>query len=227
MSEETAVTTEQVDESVRDGSPDDDGTSVDRLTRALEHEREERRQAKEELRMLREDDDAFAEFIRARGFELDENEDDGEYEDDEDDEDLSPYEQRLASLEEQNQELRQTVMSGTERRFREDFDAHVDRLAVEAELTLDEDDKIVLWAKSAAKNKGTPSTQGTEDAFKAFVEREEKRFEARMESYRKSKKAPRVPASGKTATEAPPDLDKREERVRFMTERMLASRDSV
>lgn len=44
---------------------------VSRLTRALEHEREERRQAKEELRLLREDEDAQRRFLAELGYEID------------------------------------------------------------------------------------------------------------------------------------------------------------
>jgi hypothetical protein len=78
-----------------------DEQDVGALRRALEREREERRTAKEELRLLREDDEHLGRWLKERGFEI---QDDEDLDDDLDDEPNQPgepteLEKRLAAIE--------------------------------------------------------------------------------------------------------------------------------
>jgi hypothetical protein len=71
------------------GTPPESSEDLGALKRALEHEREERRQAKEALRRLEEDEDARREWLEKHGYTIDDAapvvDDDDEYEDDEPD----------------------------------------------------------------------------------------------------------------------------------------------
>jgi hypothetical protein len=99
------------------------------------------------------------------------------------------------------------------------FNADVDRLAEEADVELDSDDREWI-AYRASKAQGGFTPEAVQAAFKALYDRDIARAQRYGERLKNSKKAPVVSPPGVPATPAPTDLDDPQARVKFMLERM-------
>lgn len=215
MSEDDSTVDETVapaDEQGPDGEND-----VTRLTRALEHEREERRQAKEELRLLREDEDTRRKFLTDLGYQI-EDEDDGEeeaedaYGDDEAEEDprVSKLEQRQVAFEQWQAE--QQMEQGLQA-----FNKDLDGFASEAEVSLSAYERDQILRETLATGSDPKAAKVAFEKHVAYREDLGKQF---LEA-RKRPRVPHVPTGGAAATggKNPEDMT-RQERETYMLERL-------
>jgi hypothetical protein len=195
--EEEAVSTPE-EETPDSGNVDEQ--DVGALRRALEREREERRSAKEELRLLREDDEHLGRWLKDRGFEI-QDEPDDDFDDDEPDwpEQPSELEKRLAAIEAE--------------RALERFDRDLNKEIGERDLSAQGRDWVTFQTVNGGNN-----PQALQKAVKAWFEFEDSLRSQGVNQLRQSKKTPRAPTSGKPATEVP-DLDDRNSRRAYMLER--------
>lgn len=137
-----------------------------------------------------------------------------ELEDEGDEEVEDPNEQRLAQIE-------QTLTAQQEAENQKAFDHHLDELAKGSEVELTQYDRRALQATSE-ENGFTP--EATEAAFKQFVEERKAYEKSVITKYVDGKRnAPPVPPGGSNATEQP-DLDDRQTRQAWMTERVQMGR---
>lgn len=191
---------------VADANPEDVGA----LRRALEREREERRQAKEELRRIREDETARTELLKEWGYEV---EDDAP-EDDlfEDDDPVAPLK---SDLDELKQWRAQQEAEKTAAQIRKDLsDIHG-----ENEWALGEDAREWIVYQASRDPKGF-DRGALERAHKQLIDQWEGIAAQGVERAKKPKpKASHVTAAGEPATEVR-DLDDPQERVRYMLERI-------
>jgi len=173
---------------------------------------QEREQARQEalawqILASSEDDDQLQAAAEYLGVEL-------EPEDDETDEGPDPYDERLSQLE-------QAQQAQMEAENQKAFDSHLDELAGKAEVELTEYDRRALQATSE-ENGFSP--EATEEAFEKFVEERKAYEKSVIDGYVKSKKgAPHVSPVGANANEQP-DLDDRQTRQQWMTERLEMGR---
>jgi hypothetical protein len=193
--EETEVpATEQ---EVADATPDTN--DVGALMRALEREREERRQAKEELRRIREDETARAELLKEWGYEVEEEVPDEELF--EDDDPVAPLNEKLTRLEQwqQQQEAKEAAAA-----IRQDLDSFSEG----SDWDLDDDDRQAIVERASRQN---PKGFGPDELKKAhewFTARLDRAAEVAVERAKKPKpKAPHVTAAGKPATGTKPIED--------------------
>jgi hypothetical protein len=138
------------------------------------------------------------------------DEDDDEYGDDDakpgDEADpLSPLEQRLAQLEAEREAEKAEALAGQ-------IVEHIQTLATEHELDLDEDDLRAVFDQATAEG---VSKQGTEAAVKAFADRQKAREAKWQEKYLATKQAPTQLPAGTAGTDAP-DLSNADVRQRRM-----------
>lgn len=210
--EEVEATADEQVESSSDTTAEEQ--DVGALKRALEREREERRSAKEELRRIREDEDARRELLAEWGFEIadDEAEPESEYDDFEEDESEIPLTKREFQ-EYQEQQSRLSMWS--------QWESHVTDLAKENGVTLSERDRHWLASQSQGQKQFPKGPDATEKAFKELLSEKEAERQAAIEYYKESKKAPHVSQVGKSATKVP-DLDDDEQRVQWMAEQYAA-----
>jgi DNA repair exonuclease SbcCD ATPase subunit len=165
------------------------------LKRALEHEREERRQAKEELRRIREDETARAELLKEWGYEVEDDvpEDEELFEDP-----VAPLTSKLSELEKwkQQQEAKEAVAA-----IRRDLDSFNEG----SDWDLDDDDRQAIVERASRQH---PDGFGPDELKKAhewFIKRLDRAAEAAVERAKKPKaKAPHVTAAGKPATGTKP-----------------------
>jgi hypothetical protein len=205
--EETEVpATEQ---EVADATPDTN--DVGALMRALEREREERRQAKEELRRIREDETARTELLKEWGYEV--------AEDEVPDEELFDDEDPVAPVRSEVEDLKQWRAEVQREKIVEAFDKQVDKLAEGSEWELEHDDRQWIW-DHASRTKNGLSVESIQEAHKALIARYERIAESAVERAKKPRpKAPHVTPGGEPATEVR-NLDDHSERVKHMLERM-------
>jgi hypothetical protein len=172
-------------------------------------ETELEKQAREYER-LQSDPDAQKEFLANLGYEVEED-------DIEDDEPGTNPE--VSALKQQLDDL----AAWRERREAEEraaaFNADVNRLAEEADVELDDDDREWI-AYRASKAQGGFTPEAVQSAFKALYDRDIARAQRYGERLKNSKKAPVVSPPGVPATPAPTDLDDPQARVKYMLERM-------
>jgi DNA repair exonuclease SbcCD ATPase subunit len=169
------------------------------LKRALEHEREERRQAKEELRRIREDETTRAELLKEWGYEVEEEVPDEELF--EDDDPVAPLNEKLTRLEQwqQQQEAKEAAAA-----IRQDLDSFSEG----SDWDLDDDDRQAIVERASRQN---PNGFGPDELRKAhdwFIARLDRAAEAAVERAKTPKtKAPHVTAAGKPATGTKPIED--------------------
>lgn len=138
----------------------------------------------------------------------DEDMDELDYDDDEagDEADpLSPLEQRLAQLEAEREAEKAEALAGQ-------IVEHIQSLATEHELDLEEDDLRAIFDQATAEG---VSKQDTEAAVKAFAERQAAREQKWQEKYLATKQAPSQLPAGTAGTDAP-DLSNADVRQRRM-----------
>lgn len=157
---------------------------VGALRRALDREREERRTAKEELRRIREDEDARSELLAEWGYEVadDTPDTDDDYEDAEEQEFRDPR-------------VDQLLADQAAQRFEKDLT----RFAGDRELS----EFGREWIAQRTFNSGN-NEKALKKAVEAWSEYEDGLVARGRESYRQTKKAPGVASkSGKAATQTP------------------------
>jgi hypothetical protein len=163
-----------------------------------------------EFERLKSDPDAQKEFISGLGYEVEED-------DIEDDEPGTNPD--VAALKQQLDDLAQWREQREAEERAAAFNADVDRLAEEADVELDSDDREWI-AYRASKAQGGFTPEAVQAAFKALYDRDIARAQRYGERLKNSKKAPVVSPPGVPATPAPTDLDDPQARVKFMLERM-------
>jgi hypothetical protein len=204
--EETEVPA--IEQEVADATPDTE--DVGALKRALDREREERRQAKEELRRIREDETARAELLKEWGYEV---------EDEVPDEELFADDDPVAPLKSELEEIKQWKQEQQQQQVIEAFDKQVDKLEEGSEWELEHDDRQWIW-DHASRTKNGLSVESIQEAHKALIARYERIAESAVERAKKPRpKAPHVTPGGEPATEVR-NLDDHSERVKHMLERM-------
>jgi hypothetical protein len=204
--EETEVPA--IEQEVADATPDTE--DVGALKRALDREREERRQAKEELRRIREDETARAELLKEWGYEV---------EDEVPDEELFADDDPVAPLKSELEEIKQWKQEQQQQQVIEAFDKQVDKLAEGSEWELEHDDRQWIW-DHASRTKNGLSVESIQEAHKALIARYERIAESAVERAKKPKpKAPHVTPGGEPAQEVR-SLDSHSDRVQHMLERM-------
>jgi hypothetical protein len=215
-----AETAEETSASVPDAPPPwGDDFNPERAWQTITHLRGREKELESEskrLKALQEDEDALREFLAEKGFEIAEDESEDEPADEDD---VDPVEERLRKIEEAEQTRAERERSDAARQFKSEFDSHVNELAEGAGWELDDDDRLVIWAKSSADNNGVPTVQGTEKAVKEFIDRQEQRVQARLESYKTSKKTAAVVPPGKSASQVP-DLSDESARHEWMRQQV-------
>jgi hypothetical protein len=164
-----------------------------------------------EFERLKSDPDAQKEFISGLGYEVEE--------DDIEDDDESGVNPDVAALKQQLDDLAQWREQREAEERAAAFNADVDRLAEEADVELDSDDREWI-AYRASKAQGGFTPEAVQAAFKALYDRDIARAQRYGERLKNSKKAPVVSPPGVPATPAPTDLDDPQARVKFMLERM-------
>jgi hypothetical protein len=164
-----------------------------------------------EFERLKSDPDAQKEFISGLGYEVEE--------DDIEDDDESGVNPDVAALKQQLDDLAQWREQREAEERAAAFNADVDRLAEEADVELDNDDREWI-AYRASKAQGGFTPEAVQAAFKALYDRDIARAQRYGERLKNSKKAPVVSPPGVPATPAPTDLDDPQARVKFMLERM-------
>jgi hypothetical protein len=204
--EETEVPA--IEQEVADATPDTE--DVGALKRALDREREERRQAKEELRRIREDETARAELLKEWGYEV---------EDEVPDEELFADDDPVAPLKSELEEIKQWKQEQQQQQVIEAFDKQVDKLEEGSEWELEHDDRQWIW-DHASRTKNGLSVESIQEAHKALIARYERIAESAVERAKKPKpKAPHVTPGGEPAQEVR-SLDSHSDRVQHMLERM-------
>jgi hypothetical protein len=163
-----------------------------------------------EFERLKSDPDAQKEFISGLGYEVEED----DIEDDEPG--VNPD---VAALKQQLDDLAQWREQREAEERAAAFNADVDRLAEEADVELDSDDREWI-AYRASKAQGGFTPEAVQAAFKALYDRDIARAQRYGERLKNSKKAPVVSPPGVPATPAPTDLDDPQARVKYMLERM-------
>jgi hypothetical protein len=164
-----------------------------------------------EFERLKSDPDAQKEFISGLGYEVEE--------DDIEDDDEPGVNPDVAALKQQLDDLAQWREQREAEERAAAFNADVDRLAEEADVELDSDDREWI-AYRASKAQGGFTPEAVQAAFKALYDRDIARAQRYGERLKNSKKAPVVSPPGVPATPAPTDLDDPQARVKFMLERM-------
>lgn len=154
------------------------------------------------------------EAMRELNLPVDFGDDDPADETDESDDPYSTLEQRIAAQEERDQQR-------AEQEAVERFNADLDKLAAEKDITLSQRERAALYLE-------TLQSGGNPDALnKVFSDlyEERKAYDKRViENYVKSKKAPHVSSVGTGATEEVLPLDAtHQQRVAFMTQRYEAA----
>lgn len=201
----TETTAEEVEvDSPEVETPDEPGDDLGALRRALEHEREERKTAKEELRRWREDGEYRNERLAELGYTFDT---DDELDDDEDE----PEPDRPV------EDPRVDVL--LEREAQRQFDT--DFATFTAERAVDKDAKEWITARAHAIGAASQNGFGPESlekAVKEFYVFEDRLGETYLERVKTGKKAPKTPVRGTPATEVP-DLDDRNARRAWMAEK--------
>lgn len=184
------------------------------LKRALEHEREERRQAKEELRRIREDEDYRTNFFKELGYEFAEDEGDEETSVEDD-----LFEDPIAPIRNEIEPIKKWVEQEQHRQVVAAFDKAVDELSDGSDWELEQNDREWIWQRASQAEKGL-SRESVKSAHDELIARYERIAESAVERAKKPKpKASSVTPAGKAATEAR-DLDSHNERVGFMLERL-------
>lgn len=128
----------------------------------------------------------------------------------EEDDPLAAYERRIAALESRGAEReREEADAQYAQQVRAAVDERLDQLGIDKA----DQDWVLAYAINAlpANPQGLPDLDG---AYAAFQERET----ARQRAWAKTKRAPAFTTNGQAATEVP-NLDKREDRVEWMTRR--------
>lgn len=200
MPEEITDTVDETVDAPIEEQPLAEAEDVGALKRAYERTKEESRQAREELRRIREDESARADLLKEWGYELDDassDEDDDDYEDDE-----SPAEIRDPRVD--------GLLKDIERK---EIRADLDRINSESGWDFDDHDRTVIeaWARQAAAEQKKGFSRGhLEKAHQQYVERLEgyaNRGVERAASKPTKPAPPHVPAGGKAATETKNILD--------------------
>jgi hypothetical protein len=198
---------EVVDSTLEEEPQDTPADDVGALKRALEREREERKQAKEELRRLREDEDHRRQWLGELGYEITSDddvdpEDDPDFADDVPDVDHSVLEKRLAAIEAE--------------RAQERYERDLSRAVGDRDLSEQGRDYIQFQTM-----KGGNNPDALKKAVKAWFEFEDGLRSDGVAALRKSKKAPHVPGSGKAATQTPNWKDMSEDdEIEYMVSRI-------
>lgn len=205
MSDDPTDLEEEVDDSPLEEEPQDTPTDdVGALKRALERERDERKQAKEELRRLREDETHRRQWLSDLGYTIDDvdPEDDPDFEDEVPDVDQSALEKRLAAIEAE--------------RAQERYERDLHRAVGDRDLSEQGRDYIQFQTM-----KGGNNPDALKKAVKAWFEFEDGLRSDGVAALRKSKKAPHVPGSGKAATKTPNWKDMSEDdEIEYMVSRL-------
>lgn len=123
----------------------------------------------------------------------------GEFEADE----ANPLETRLAQLENERAQQRASALS-------QEITSHIDHLAGEAGVELDDEDKRALFERATS---GEIGKQQTTDAFKAWHTRQQALHDKWQKAYLQSKEASVQVPNGATAQDKP-DLNDRDTRLR-------------
>lgn len=196
--EETQVDSPEVE------TPDEPGDDLAALKRALEHERGERKTAKEELRRWREDDEYRREKLAELGYVFGEDDepDDEEFEDE-------------PEVPAQDPRVDMLLEKEAQREFDKDFGRFT------KDRPVDDEDKDWITARAhsiGAASKDGFGPQSLEKAVKEFYALEDRLGETYLERVKKGKTAPKAPVRGTPATEVP-DLDDRNARRAWMAEK--------
>lgn len=165
----------------------------------------ERQEELEFLEALRSDPETQKAVLEQLQELLDEDESDDEYDDDDEDPE--------SDIERQVRELREAEESRQTQALAKAVVTHIEQLAKDSELELDEDDLRDIFGRATAGDQ--VNNQATESAFKAWQDREKAKHTKWQASYLKSKQAPTQVPPGQSAEETP-DLSKREERIKRM-----------
>lgn len=186
-----------------DSPPWGDDFDPDRAWSTIQTQRAEETKLKERAKQLDdqwEDERAHLDWLRERGYEFEDVEDDQGFYEPHDDDQLDPKEERLARLEQaEAQRL---------------FNADLKDLADDADVELQADERELIGLKTGQYGN---DRRALERAFKEHLEAR-KAFEAKViERYRQSKQAPQVPKGGREATDKP-DLSDDTSRHQWMAE---------
>lgn len=206
------------------GQETDGENDVTRLTRALEHEREERRQAKEELRLLREDEEAQRKFLAELGYEIDdqqpnEGEDDDEgYEDEESQTDprLDRFEQFMTEQQQAQQQQALTQQWAGWAEF-------VSNEAKEAGVEL-APHEIKALSVDCRDNDGFPvAPEKARKVLKSYLDEARAPWIEALTASKPKPRVPHTPAGGQPPGEGkdPADMT-RSERQQYMLDRLRA-----
>ncbi len=163
---------------------------------------------------LREDPDYQRQVLADLGFEVedaDDQDDEDEYLDDDDP--VAPIRKELS-------ELQQWKAEQAASQARAEFNQHLDRLAGDAKVDLDDDDRDYLLNRSI---KAGFNPQATEAAFTAFVERQKRLEQQAIERYSKSKRSPAAPQSGRSGEQTIDPNATPQQRAAARRERMAAT----
>ena len=147
--------TETVEETVEEPAPaqepvaEDPGEDVGALKRAYQRVKDERQQAKEELRRIREDEDARAALLKEWGYEVADDEADTS------EEDLFEDDDPTAPLKKDLDEIKEWRAQQEQERERAAITADIVAINEGSDWELDDHDRAVIeaWARSSASGK--------------------------------------------------------------------------
>lgn len=221
MSDELDLAAESADATAEPGTPAPDAPppwgddfNAERAWQTISHLRGREKELESEAKLakaLREDPDALKEFLAERGYELPDDEDDEPDVEFDDEDPIAPLRSEMETIKEyiENQKAERTIDA---------FAKHLDSLSTEAELSLTDREKQIVF-RDALDNGGLTKAN-TEKAFKAHIEWLRDRESQMRQGWQETKKttAPAV-KSGQSATQVP-DLDNERARQAWMIEQV-------
>lgn len=172
---------------------------------------------------LQSDDDAFREFLEAKGLTLDDGSDDDE--DDEFAEEPDPVLSEINELKAWREQQEQERAEARKRADLDAFNAHLEELAEGSgvELTARERKLLLQESLEAAGTRDKWVTgEATEAAFKEHLAWREGISKGAVKKLVAGKKAPHVPSGGQAATHVP-SLDNDQERIDHMVRKLQAN----
>lgn len=174
-----------------------------RKTQGISQTAQERQEELQFLESLRSDRDTQQAVLEQLQELLAESEDDT-------DDDDAPEESDLAR---QVAELREAEEQRTAQALTKSIVSHIEQLAKDAELELEEDDLRDIFNRATAGD--DVNNDATSKAFQGWHERQKAQHAKWQAAYLKSKQAPQQVPAGQSATETP-DLSNADERIKRM-----------
>ena len=173
-----------------------------------------------EYERLKSDPEAQREFIATLGYEVED--------DDYEDEPTTPQENpEVAALRQQLEDLANWRNQREAQEREAAFNADLDRLAAEAQVELDQEDREWIAFRASRNGPESFTPEAVKQAFQALYDRDIARSKQYVERVKSGKKAPSVTPAGTAAAPTPPDLDDPQSRVKFMLERMTGGGQST